>query len=358
MAQALSRIVMLGAAAQDCGAPAAVLEAWRGEGLFERWPIEIVAARDARAFLSFSSLLLRERGLAVHAHASARTLWRDAPFVAAALAARAPLVLQFHGGGLERAYDAASGPVRAAFHAALERAAAVVVPTESLKGWLARLSRGAPVSCIPSPVRLPALHGDAERGNLVLFLGRLEAAKGVFDLLEALAALRSCVPELRLVCAGEGDQGALARYAERLGIAEAVKLTGRVGPSGKRALFESAAAFAAPCYEAGLPLALLEAMAAGVPAVASPVGGIPEALNDGVSGFLVAPGDTATLARQLKRVLLDRELAARVAAAARASVRRRHAPERSLAQIEDLYAGLGVRPVAAPRRETPLRKAA
>src|SRR5205814_3990716 len=127
--------------------------------------------------------------------------------------------------------------------------------------------------------------------NLILFLGKLAPSKGIFDLLEAVAALRPDAADVRLVCAGDGDRIAVARYAERLGIADAVKFTGWVGPSGKRALLENAAVFALPSYDETLPMSVLEAMSAGVPVVASPVGGISEVVVDGVSGFLVAPGD-------------------------------------------------------------------
>ena len=185
----------------------------------------------------------------------------------------------------------------------------------------------------------------------MLFLGRLSAAKGIFDLLEAIAALRAAVPDVRLVCAGDGDRAAVARHAERLGIADAVKFTGWVGPSGKRALLESAAVFALPSYAEGLPVGLLEAMAAGVAVVAAPVGGVPEALVDGVSGFFAAPGDRATLTRLLRKLLLDKPLAARIGAAARESVRLRFAPERALARLEEIYADAGLRGAAAVHAE-------
>src|SRR4030095_13478701 len=103
--------------------------------------------------------------------------------------------------------------------------------------------------------------------------------------LEAVSALRPSVPDVRLLCAGEGDRAAVARYAERLGIADAVKCTGWIGPSGKRALLESSAVFALPSYDEALPMSLLEAMAAGIAPVASAVGGIPEAITDRVPGL-------------------------------------------------------------------------
>jgi glycosyltransferase involved in cell wall biosynthesis len=144
------------------------------------------------------------------------------------------------------------------------------------------------------------------------------------------------------VCAGEGDRGAVLRHAERRGIADLVKFTGWVGPSGKRVLLDSAAVLALPSYAEGMPMGLLEAMAAGVPVIASPVGGVAEVVVDGVSGVLVAPGDGATLSRALRRLLLDREAAARIGAAGRETVRARFAPEKALAQLEEVYADVGL----------------
>jgi glycosyltransferase involved in cell wall biosynthesis len=97
-----------------------------------------------------------------------------------------------------------------------------------------------------------------------------------------------------------------------------------------------------------------------VPVVASPVGSIPEVLVDGVSGFLAAPGDVATLTRVLRKLLLNRKLAATVGAAGRETVRARYAPERALARLEELYADLGLSSLVDPLRpvDAALRKAA
>jgi glycosyltransferase involved in cell wall biosynthesis len=355
-ARAYPRLAMLGAAPETRGAIAAVVEAYRAHGLFERWPIEYLAThgeggltRDARLALDtarrFTLLIARHRRLAVHLHLGLRRpLWRQAPFMAAALAARCPLLLQLHGGGFERAReDSLLRPF-------LERAACVMVSCEAMRSWVRNVARNAHAVCLPYPVSpAPLAALDAPRQNLVLYLGRLRPAKGIFDLLEAVAGLRRAVPDVRLVCTGDGDRVSVARYAARLGIADAVKFTGWVGPSGKRALLESAAVYAAPSYDEGLPISLLEAMAAGVPVLASAVGGIPEAVVDGVSGFLFAPGDKATLERLLRTLLLERELAARVGAAARESARLRFAPERAVPRLEELYASIGLAARDAPR---------
>ena len=360
------RLVMLGPAAETRGGIASVVEAYRAYGLFKRWPIDYLAThadggarRNAALALSalrrFIGLVACERDLVVHVHAAGdRGFWREALFSALALAARCPFILHLHGGGFERLRDAAGPLGRRVIRFLLEHAACVVVPCESMRTWVRTVTRTAQVVCLPAPVAPAEAPQEGRRPNLVLFLSRLDPANGVFDLLEAVSGLRAAVPDVRLVCAGEGDRTALAQHAERLGIADAVNFTGWVGPSGKRALLESAAVCALPAYDAALPMSLLEAMEAAVPVVVSPVGGVPEVVADGVTGFLVAPGDIATLQRLLRKLLLDRMLGARIGAAARESVRRRCAPERVLARLETLYAALGLhafgnaRPPLAP----------
>jgi glycosyltransferase involved in cell wall biosynthesis len=356
---------MLGPASGTRSGMAGLVDTYRAHGLFSRWPVEYLATHgDGGAWHSatlalsalrrFTALLATERQLLVHLHsAPERGLWRDALFMSLALAARRPLILQLHGTGLERLHEAAGRAGRALIRLMLEHAACVLVPCEAQRTWIRGVARHARVVLVRAPIACSEPAADAGRPNLVLFLGRLQPEKGLFDLMEAVAALRPAVPDVRLVCAGEGERDAALRHAERLGIADAVRFTAWVGPSGKRALLETASVLALPSYEEAMPLGLLEAMAAGVPVVATPVGGIPEILVDGASGFLVAPGDTATLQRLLRKLLLDRQLAARLGAAARESVRLRCAPQRTLASLGQLYSELGLAAFAEAPEQRP-----
>jgi glycosyltransferase involved in cell wall biosynthesis len=355
-----SRIAMLGAAPETHGSIAAAVDAYRTHGLFSRWPISYIATHGdgtlgqkaaiaGRAAREFAALLAEHRRMAVHIHVSPGAgFWREAAFMGAALAAGCPVALQLHGNG----YDAASRWF-------LEHAAIVCVPCEAMRTWVRSVARGAAVALVPPPVAVEVPQA-ADKSNVILFLGRLDANRGIYDLLDAIAMVRATVPDVRLVCAGDGDQIGVARYAERLNLADAVKFTGWVGPSGKRALLEHAALFALPSYDEALPLSLLEAMSAGVPVVAAKVGGIPEVVVDGTSGLLIAPGDKASLQRAIARILGDRALAARMSAAARETARVRAAPERALAALEDVYDALGVHgsEERRPRLQVPLRKAA
>ena len=338
---------MLGAAPETRGGVASIVESYRANGLFTRWPIQYIATNcdgtpvqqtllAAKAVRDFGLLLGEKKRVVVHVHASSGAgFWREAAFMGAALVAGSPLILHLHGNGFDRS-----------IRWFLERAAVVCVPCEASRVWVKSVTRSAHVMIAPPPVAITV--PEVARPNLVLFLGHLAAQKGIYDLLDAVAKVRAAVPDLRLVCAGDGDRIGVAHYAERLGIADAVKFTGWVGPSGKRALLEHAAVFALPSYQEALPVSLVEAMSAGIPVVASPVGGIPEVVTDGASGFLVAPGDKRALERSLRRLLLDRTLAARIGAAARETAKARFSPERALPALERLYESLGVGALPEP----------
>lgn len=364
----IRRIVMLGTAPETRGGIAAVIQAWRAAGAFERWPVDYVATHcdggpgakllaAARGLRRFVALLARHRRVLVHVHCASRaSFWRKSVFMAIAHAARCPVVLHLHGGGFARFYEEECGPLgRRLVRHFLGRAACVIGLTEGWRDWLAPFNLN--VVCIPNPVRAaPAVPGA--RGNVILFLGRIEEAKGVPELLKAFAVLRNTVRDAELVCAGSGDLEGAQRRAEALGIGDAVRFTGWLDEAGKRAWLARAGALALPSHAEGLPMSLLEAMAAGVPVVASAVGGIPDVVKHGVNGLLVAPRDSVDLLRALRRLLREPALAARLGAAGRETVRARFSPEQVLARLDEVYAGLGVARAVPLARRAHLRRVA
>ena len=369
-----TRLIMLGTAFETRGGIAAVVNAYRANGLFERWPIDYVpthcdggAVRKlltaVKALLKVAFLLAKHRHVVMHVHCASRaSFWRKSIFMTIAMLAKCPVILHLHGGGFAWFYEQECGKVRRRIiRIFLERATRVIVLSERWRAWIGRIADNRRVVCIPNPVPAVEERPLWHRRNIVLFLGRLERRKGVFDLLDASAALRAHIPDIQLVCAGDGDLGSVARYAERLGIEEAVSLPGWVGPAEKQALLSLAAVYVLPSYAEGLPVSLLEAMAAGVPVAATSVGGIPDIVADGINGLLFAPGDSAMLQRLLRRLMHDPELGKCTALAACETIRTRFAPERVLAQLDEIYAGVGLRASADARAclpSSPLRKAA
>jgi glycosyltransferase involved in cell wall biosynthesis len=368
------RLIMLGTSFETRGGIAAVVNAYRAHGLFERWPIDYIPTHcdggprrklltAVKALLKFILLLARERRVIIHVHSASRaSFWRKAIFMTIGMLAKCPFIFHLHGGGFARFYEAECGVAqRRIIRFFLGRAACVIVLSDRWRTWVSRVIENQRIVCISNPVAVVE-EGRAPRcRNVVLFLGRLERGKGIFDLLDAIATLRARIPDIKLVCAGEGNLESVARYARRLGIEDAVSLPGWIGPIEKQSLMCGATAFVLPSLAEGLPMSLLEAMAAGVPVVATAVGGIPDVVTDGVNGLLFNPGDTATLERLLRGLMHDPELGTRIASAAREAVRLRFAADRVIPQLEEIYAGLGLPAGAGARASTPasrLREAA
>jgi glycosyltransferase involved in cell wall biosynthesis len=159
------------------------------------------------------------------------------------------------------------------------------------------------------------------KGRRLLFVGRLAAVKGVPVLLDAVAQLSQDHPDAELVIAGDGpDRQRLESRAKDLGISDRVRFLGYQSQSQVRKLLRETDVFAMASFAEGVPVVLMEAMAAGVPVVATRIAGVPELVDDGACGFLVPPGDTEALAERISLLFDDPASRNRFAGAGRAKV--------------------------------------
>jgi radical SAM protein with 4Fe4S-binding SPASM domain len=164
-------------------------------------------------------------------------------------------------------------------------------------------------------------------------VARLHPGKGIDNLLLASAELRQSVPRLRVLVAGEGDDRArLEQLRSHLGLSGCVTLCGQV--SDVPALLAAADILCHPSLVDGLPNSVIEAMAMGLPVVASAVGGLPDLLGKG-AGVLTPPHDVAALVRELGSLLTTPARAAEVAARGCAGVREHWSIEARTAELAD-----------------------
>jgi glycosyltransferase involved in cell wall biosynthesis len=178
---------------------------------------------------------------------------------------------------------------------------------------------------------------EAARARVVLTVANLSyAAKGHDDLLEAAALARAAVPDLRFLVAGDGPrEGELRRRARDLGLEGVVLFLGRRGDV--PALLARADVVCHPARSEGMPNAVIEAMAAARPIVATTAGGTPELIRDGVHGLLVPPSSPRALAAALRVALSEPARMRRLGEAARRRVARELSPARLGERIDALY---------------------
>jgi glycosyltransferase involved in cell wall biosynthesis len=361
-----SHVVMVGTSFETRGGIASVLQTYRAAGLFDRWPVDFVAThRDgSRAlrllkalggFFTFLALACRHPRAVLHVHSASRaSFWRKAVFMSLALAARWPVIFHLHGGGFATFHDAECGPVRRALvRFFLDRASCIVVVSQRWRAWMHRATRNPKVVVIANAVAMPPPSAARETATIA-FAGRCGAVKGVPELLQAAATLARRFPALRIELAGDGDLDAMRAQALALGLGSRVEFRGWVGAHECHDLMSRATVFALPSHAEGLPVSLLEAMAAGCPVIASAVGGIPDVISDGFNGLLVPPGDPVALARALERLLADPSLAFAMGRAARATIASRFTADLALEKLGRIYSNLGV-PSVAEQRDSRVR---
>lgn len=353
-------IVMIGSSSTAMGGVTSVVNTYRQAGLFRDWPIVYIDTHvdgskldklgvAFSAVMHFVAMLARGKVALLHAHTSERaSFWRKSVFMLLAFAARCPVIYHSHAPEFTHFYYKECGPVARWFvRFILDHAARVVVLSSQWKTAFSSITKNPDVVCVFNPVAAVPVAGlpQKQRAPIILFLGRLGERKGIYDLVEAIARVRLRFPDVQLLCGGDGDLDGVARRVKALGISGNVRLLGWVAGAEKQRLLAEAAIYALPSYNEGLPMGALEAMSAGLPVITTTVGGIPDAVQNNVEGYLLEPGDIDGLMHAIELLLADAGLREKMGEAGRNKVSAQFTPERILPKVAALYRGLGIVPI-------------
>jgi glycosyltransferase involved in cell wall biosynthesis len=209
-------------------------------------------------------------------------------------------------------------------------AAAARLRTEGV--WSRRIAR------IPNGVDLDAFHppADAPSLNRLVTVARLRPEKGHDTVVDAFAAVSHAFPEATLTIVGDGPLGdQLAAHVKGLGLEARVRLAGH--REDVAAELRDHGLFVLASRSEAFPNSVIEAMATGLPVVASAVGGIPELIEHARNGILVRPADAAELARAITDLLLRPSFARSLGRKARVDVTTRYSFDRMVREFETLY---------------------
>lgn len=335
MKTAIPKILMLGTDPRGQGGIASIVLAWQQEGFCERNLVQYVVTHvngtywrkvtvALAALLEVVFFCSRRRPPIVHAHVASRaSFFRKSILLAAARVCGSKTVFHLHGGIFRQFVEIESGPMaRWWIRRTLVRSSLVIALSDSSACFLSSFAPGADVRVLVNSVPIKAEAADPfhEQPARILFLGRASRQKGVFELLAAVAALQAQFPQIMLVIAGDGDLAEVRRAAERLNVNSKVLILGWIGAQERNEQLQLASIFALPSHDEGLPMAMLEAMAASKAVVATTVGGIPEAVSDHDNALLVPPNDVAALITALRILLEDANLRSRLGRRARETI--------------------------------------
>jgi glycosyltransferase involved in cell wall biosynthesis len=172
----------------------------------------------------------------------------------------------------------------------------------------------------------------------ILFIGgRDPVRKGIFDVLKAYSTVVSKYKNSRLVLTGGGNVEDAIKQAADQEIMDCISFLSYVSESQKIDLYKSAAMLILPSYQEGLPYVILEALAAGLPVITTPVGGIPDVVVDDVNGFLIQPGDYAALAQKILLLCGDRPLRERMGQANKEKILSQYSEQAIFERLGRIY---------------------
>ena len=364
-------IVMLGPHRAAPGGISTVLRIYQQSGLDQSWPVVYWATwRDRKAawrgltagmwikglrvYDALTSLmqllwvLHRKQVQAVHAHSAARgSFWRKSILLQCARVYGKPTLLHIHDGTFVQWYEGLNWFARYIVRGSLKRATYVIVLTSFWARAMAQIQPRAHLTILPNPVNIaPSTqhnsHQSLKGDSTILFMGRLWPEKGVNDLLQAVAALQNRFPHMQLVLAGDGDLPAIQSQAQALGIADRVQLPGWVVDQQKQSLLHQATVLVLPSMAEGMPMAVLESMAVGIPVIATAVGGIPDMLAHG-GGMTYPAGDRLELTRLLEFMISNPDQARQIGERGYSVAQTHYAAPKVIARLGDLYQQLGLK---------------
>jgi glycosyltransferase involved in cell wall biosynthesis len=293
-----------------------------------------------QALGTFVYYLFAWRPHIVHLHVSQRgSFYRKAIFSTLARMSGKQVVWHSHGSEFDHFYDQASRPLRRIVLGVLNRADVVLVLSQHWRAYLAGIGATSRIEVLFNPVVLPPA-GAVPVGShpgVVLALGRLGQRKGTYDILKAVPRVIRYCPEACFWLAGDGEVAEVRAVVQEDGLGEHVCVLGWLDSEAKAQSLRQASLLLLPSYGEGQAVAVLEALAYGLPVVATPVGGIPDAISDGVNGYLIQPGDVEALAARIISLLKDPQLRQTLGENGRRTVATTFAVDHILQQLYAIY---------------------
>ena len=293
-----------------------------------------------------AAALLVTRTEIVHLNTSLNPLayWRDLSYMVVARLCGSRVIYQVHGGKLPQQFAGDNPLLRTLLRASLSLAEVIVVLAQCEFDAYRDFMPGANLRVIPNAIdcapyrALQRVPGAPQGALRLIYIGRLSRQKGLDEALAGLSLARAEGIEANLVIAGSGpDEAFLRGRVEALGLGPAVRFAGAVFGAEKMALLAEADVLLFPTYAEGLPYALLECMAAGIPAITTRVGAIPDVLISGLHGIFVPPRTVHPIAQAIGELARNRTLLAQMSAACRVRVATRYSLQRFAGDFSRVY---------------------
>jgi glycosyltransferase involved in cell wall biosynthesis len=252
------------------------------------------------------------------------------------------IIYHFHGNLLLVAYPGLGDFWKRCFITLYKQADVVICLSESAKHGILSIAPQANIVVLQNSVVVPVLSRNEEskdkrRTVQLTFLGHIKQEKGVYDLLEVVKRMFDYGTDIHLSIGGMGEIERLQNEVARLSLEGKVTFLGWISEETRDRLLRNTDIFILPSYSEAMPMSILEAMSYGVPVISTCVGGIPELVIEGETGFLVKPGDLENLYNRIADLIQDKEKRIQFGNKGRQVIKEKHNLDINVKTIESLY---------------------
>jgi len=188
----------------------------------------------------------------------------------------------------------------------LNNADKILVLSKRWKEVIEKKCSNPDIEILYNPIKMKEQVFNNSETVKVTFMGRLGKRKGAYDLIEAARELKDAGVQINMF--GDGDLDEIKELVSRYELENTVNIAGWISGNQVENAYKDSDIFILPSYDEGLPMSILEAMSYGLPVISTTVGGIPEQVEDGESGYLIEPGNIGQIVSKIKILAQDSEL--------------------------------------------------
>ena len=342
------KILMIGPSRESQGGISAVVNGWLASTMRENADIKYLdCSTDGSKVAKFAvgcrslvrTLIMARNFDLVHIHmGGGNSYYRERYFVKAAVRAGVPTVLHIHDGLFRLLWENRSDHAgKQRIRETLEMCTRVIVLSKEMENYIrSHVSESIRIACIPNGVvcRPPVL---PKKLGTILFLGHFDDNKNADVIVRAMGLLKEREPIAKVYFCGDGDVKSHLSLVRKLGLEDTCIYLGWVSGREKQDLLNACSIFCLPSKNEAMPVSLLEAMSNCLAAVVTPVGGMADVVDDGITGRYVIPGDEYSLADVLCDLIEHEGACAKIAEAGRQKVIDSFSEDVTIGRILSLY---------------------
>ncbi|MGH1647499.1 glycosyltransferase family 4 protein [Enterococcus gilvus] len=256
-----------------------------------------------QAFIRIRKIIKRKKIDIVHFHVAQKGSFYRKSFLASIVPRESKVIFHMHASQFDYFYNQSSSIEKQLIKKILNSLDGIVVLSPEWAEFYQKITN-TPLKIIENAVIVPPQNDYSSAGKFIVTFGRLGKRKGTYDLLEVAQRINKSFPDVVFVLFGDGEIEKIQNVIQQKRISN-VRIGGWIGKKNQKRIFKKTILHFLPSYNEGLPMAVLETMANGIPNITSNVGGIPQVIQNGKNGFFTAPGDVEGFVSAIETFLGD-----------------------------------------------------